>query len=505
MAINVNVLFTRLGKIAGAMRDINGFVGSGAPAPAAIWGSNPAGQSGANIRCMNDILVGIQNQLAVPFPELIAGTAYGVSQPLYQLQTSMPSAVLGALTYLQTLAQGVIIDTVNADIPTPDLTITTAMQELIRQMVSQTASVHSNQVSSTVTAGGGNVGNPAIVVSLVDEHGKNLEYAYNELLVLTTTSDQFDGGTAGSEVISIAAPVGSSTPSLDYRWPSGNGFASGFTGSLTVCDPTLSNGTGDGANLLNNSSFKGTWTTSQPQYWTTDVGSPVTNWQDGTSNAYAGTAHCFEFLGDGATLASIFQTFANQSTTGGNTSTLSPNTTFLFCARVKNSLASPATGVLAFSITDAAGNVLNDDAGNACTISYNLAAVANANYNAVTGAFRTPSSMPTTAIHFRIKLTTALANGRNVFIDYMALTQPTAQVYGGLYPGGPYIAAFRGSTDTVDFGPNPAVGDRWTVAITNDYGGLWQTWLWQTMNLPQLGIPVPSLGTAFTVAETAIS
>lgn len=503
MAIAISQLFTRLGKIAGAFRDINGFVGLGPPSPSAAWGSGPAGMSGSNIRCLDTILQNIQGQLQSPFPELLAGQAFGVSSPLYNLQTSLPSAVNGSLSYLQQLAQGVIIDTVNADVPLANQAINDAMKELIRQMVSQSSTIHSNGVTNTVTAGGGNTGNPTIVVSMVDAHGKNLEYAYNEQMTLTTTRDQFDGSTAGNETIGIVSPKGSVAPSNNYQWPdSTKGYGSGFSGSLTVVDPTQSNGSG--GNLLNNSSFKGTWTTNQPQYWTSDVGSAGTNWQDGTSTFYAGTAHSFQFIGDGSTLASVYQTFANQSTTGGNTSSVLPATVYLFCARVKLSAASPAAGVLAFSLTDASGNVLNDDTGTACTVSYDLKGVGNTSFNAVTGAFRMPTSMPTTAIRFRMKLTQALTSGRNVFIDYMALTAPTAQSYGGLYTGGPYMAAFRGSTDTIDNTTNPAGGDRWTVQISNDYGGLWQTWLWQTMNVPNLGIPIPS-AVSPTIGDNLIS
>lgn len=502
MSINMGNLFTRLGKIAGAYRAINGFVGSGPATPSASWGSGPSGISGANVRCLNDVLTAIQSQLQSPFPELLAGQAYGVSSPLYQLQTSLPSAVNGALSYLQSLAQGTILDTVNADVAIPGLTINTAVQELIRQMVSQSSSVHSNAVSSVVTAGGGNTGNPTIVVSLVDENGKNLEYAYNETMVLTTTRDQYDGATAGNETIAIVAPKGSVAPSSNWQWPSGNGYASGYSGTLTVVDPTQNNGSG--GNLLNNSSFKGTWTTNQPANWTTDVGSPGTNWQDGTTNNYAGTAHCFQFIGDGSTLASVYQTFANGAITGGNTTTLLPGAVYLFNAQIKLSNANPAAGVLAFSLTDGNGAVLNDNSGNPCTISVNLANVGNTSYNALSGAFRTPTIMPAN-VRLRMKLTTALTNGKNVYVDYMAITQPAAQAYGGLYTGGPYMAAFRGSTDSIDYVTNPAVGDRWTVAIKNDYGGVWQTWLWQNMNIPALGVPVPSSANSPTIADTLIS
>lgn len=507
MAIAIAQLFNRLGPIAAAFRSINGFVGTGPPSPSAAWGSGPSGMSGAKIRCLNDSLTAIQGQLQAPYPELLAGQAFGVSSPLYNLQTSVPSTISGALTYYQSLAQGVIIDAVNADVPIPNQNITTAMLELLRQMVSQAASVHSNAVSSVVTAGGGNTGNPSIVASLVDAHGKNLEYAYSETLTLQTTRDYFDGATAGNETIGIVAPKGSISPSLNYQWPSGNGYASGYTGSITVVDPTQSNGSG--GNILSNSSFKSTWAANLPPQWLTDVGSPGTNWQDGTSNNYAGTAHCFQFIGDSATLSSVYQSFANLNAgvavTNGNTTTLTPATTYLFRAKVKLSAPSPAAGVLAFSLTDGNGVVLNDDTGNPCTISVNLAGVGNANYNDLVGALRTPTSMPTTGVRLRMKLTTALSTGKSVFVDYVGMTQPTAQAYGGLYTGGPYLAAFRGSVDTIDYITNPVVGDRWTVAITNDYGGLWQTWLWQILNIPSLGVPVPSSANAPTISDGAIS
>lgn len=502
MAIQIPNLFTRLGKIAGSFRAINGFVGTGPPSPSAAWGSAPSGMSGANIRCLQDILNNVQGQLQTPYPELLAGQAYGVNAPLYNLQTSVPSAIAGATQYLQSLFQGTIMDAVNADVPIPGITINAAAQELIRQMVSQSATVHANSVGSSVTAGGGNTGNPTIVVSLVDAHGKNLEYAYNEAMTFTTTRDASDGATAGNETITIVAPKGSVQPSNDFHWPSGNGFASGYSGTLAIVDPLQSNGSG--GNLLSNSSFKTAWVSNQPPQWIADVGTAGTNWQDGTSNNYLTGAHCFEFLGDGSTLSSVYQSFANGGGTGGNTTTLLPATAYLFRAMVKLSAASPATGVLAFSLTDTSGNVLTDDTGNACTVSVALTGVGNTNYNALSGAFRTPTVMPT-GVRLRMKLTTALPSGKNVFIDGIGFTQPTAQAYGGLYSGGPYIAVFRGSVDSIDYVTNPTIGDRWTVNITNDYGGVWQTTLWQLLNLPSLGIPIPSSQNAPTLADTLVS
>ncbi len=500
MSINITNLYTRLGKIAGAYRSLMGMVGTNATSPSSKWGLTPGGVSGANVLCMGEMLTNIQTNVGGSNPELMAGGSYSVSAPLYQLQTSLPSAMTSALSYLQSLARGLVMDVVNADQFLPNLTADTAMRELIRQMISQSATVHANILGSSLTAGGGNTGNPDIVLSFIDAQGANLQYAYKEVMVLTTTRDVSDGATAGNETISVKAPAGSVAPQLNYLWPSGNGYCSGFQGTLTVVDPTQSNGAG--GNLLSNSSFKGTWTTNQPDRWTTDVGAAGTNWQDGTSNNYLGSSHCFEFLGDGATLSSIYQPFANNSVTGGNSSILTPETVYLFRAMYKMS-ATAAAGVLAFSLTDGSGTIINDNNGVPNTISINLATVGDTSYHALTGAFRTPTVIPS-AVRLRIKLTTALSNTKNVFLDGIGMTQPAQQTYGGIYLGGPYLAAFRGSTDTVDFNPNPTTGDRWTLSILNDYGGIWQMFLWQTFNLPQIGLPVPNTAVP-TQADTLIS
>lgn len=501
MAISISGLFGQLAPVASMMRTLMGMLGTTGPSPnSSAWGLTPGGMSGATVRNLNDMLNRIQTIVGTSNPDLMSGTTYGVSAPLFQLQTSLPQQIGQALSYLQSLAQGTIIKVVNADVPLSTLDIRTATIELVRQMISQSETVHANALSSTVTADAANTGNPTWVITFVDANGKNLQYAYKETMIAKTTRDYADGATAGNETIHLEAPAGQVSPALNYLWPSGNGYCSGFSGDLTVVDPTQSNGSG--GNLLANSAFKGTWTSNQPQYWTAGTGAAGTNWQDGTSNNYLSGAHCFEFLGDGSTLASIYQNFANASLTGGNTSTLLPDTVYHVRLMYKLSAASPAAGTLAVTLKDGSGNVVNDNSGTANRVSVNLAGVGNTNYNALSGSFRVPTNIPTSGLRIYLELTVALTNGKNVFIDALALTQPTQQTYGGLYPGGPYVSVHRGSTDTIDWTPNPANGDRWTVAIANDYGGVWQTWLWQVLNLPSIGTPIPNAQTGNTQSDS---
>lgn len=490
MAIDFNNFYACLATIASDFRNVNGLCGTKEPVPASVWGNTPGGISGGNIHCLDKMLTQVQGRVGTSYPELMSGGNYSVSSPLYQLQTSLPGAVSGALSYFQSLAAGLVMDIVNKDNFIPNLTIDVALREVVRQMVAQGTTVHLNTLSATVTAGGSNIGNPIIVVTFTDANGNALQYAYNETIVFQTTLDASDGATLGQETISATAPAGQVPPSLNYLWPSGNGYCSGYSGTFIVVDPTQSNGSG--GNLLNNSSFKGAWTSNLPANWVAGVGSPGTNWQDGTSNNYLPGAHCFEFLGDGATLASIYQNLANAGLTGGSTQSLTTETVYNINLYYKLSAANPATGILAFTLKDGAGNVVNDNKGNANRISVNLANVSDTAYHALNGSLRVPSNIPAAGLRVYLELTTALPSGKNVFVDGIALAQPAQQTYGGIYAGGPYISIFRGSVDTVDFVPNPVYGDRWTVLISNDYNGVIQTWMWQVFNLPGLGLVLPN-------------
>lgn len=72
--------------------------------------------------------------------------------------------------------------------------------------------------------------------------------------------------------------------------------------------------------------------------------------------------------------------------------------------------------------------------------------------------FRTPKLVPTTC-YLQVKVTTAIENGKTIYIDQLAmgLTEP-------LYNGGPSVAIFPGATKWV-------AGDGWTLTMANNRGG----------------------------------
>ncbi len=429
--------------------------------------------------------------------------------PFQNWQTTisgMDSSVQSQKSVLGQLAQQIVIQRVNNDVPQQNASsFQQAITEWIRQMQSQTSSVKQATVSSSVSAGAGNTGTATPYASLFDANGLLLEYSYAETMIMKCTQDQFTGATAGSEQITLTTKA-QATSNLSYLWPGG----SGLTSQLTVVDPTQ--GYGNGQNLIGGGSttvgaFKA-WTSSVPDGWTIllDGG----NISDGTSSAYAGLAHCLKFAGNtGGTNATtaLYQTFANGSITGGSTITLLPNTVYQFYAKVKADVV-PAAGAISFSLVNGSNAVVNNNAGNANTITTTVSGYGGTTYQTITGTFQTPTIMPTN-IRLLISATTHITTGSNVFVDYVALTQPASQNYGGLYQGGPYVSVFRGDVDCVNY-VSPTIGDTWSAIISNNYGSTSSTILNfnalfnQLFGMASLGLILPSSGSP-TIADSLIS
>ena len=101
-------------------------------------------------------------------------------------------------------------------------------------------------------------------------------------------------------------------------------------------------------------------------------------------------------------------------------------------------------------------SIINDENGTANSFTIDLTALTTS-YASRTGVFRTPSILPA-AIYLRMRLSTALTNGRSVYFDKASLGEMTQA-----YTSGPYLAVHAGS---IAF----EVGDLGTVAVTNSRG-----------------------------------
>ncbi len=451
-------LFTRVGKIIKVSRNLNGFRGDTLAVgdvndTAAVWGA-----SGPTVV---DAKTGY-DAIAAQYQSTLQSLCDG----LFTAKKNFRSSLDSAQTYLKTLAVNTVIEQVHADAVLPAKTLDLAMRELIRQMVGASATIDASTVTAAVSASGTNIGNATIVASVKSPTGVTREYCFPEVMDFKVTTDRF-GGTQGSEVITVRGelPVANT---LDYLWPGG----SGSTASITLTDATLDAQSGAGGNLLTNSDFE-TFTSNVPDGWTLLVGTAGTTVLKNVSVLYGTrSVASLQFTGDGGgTLSSIYQDISSE---------VEQSTVYAFNCYVKDSGAGLLAGVLKIDLIDGSNVVINDDAStaNSSTVAFGTT---TGTYAAFSGFFRTPTNLPTT-VRLRVSISTALTNAESMYVDDLALTKAIQ-----LYPGGPYGAAFRASTDVLK-------NDLWSVTIANNgyAGGTFQTAFEAFFGMRALGLQIPS-------------
>lgn len=481
--IGTNGLFTRIGRMAYLSRNLNGLRGANVPNPSSAWGSG-----GPTVDTFANAVELLANQYEANVGD--AALASGLSS----LLSSFRSSVASPITTMQALASATLIYMANADTPLASANLSNAMALLIKQMKTATTKyVLGNTVTATVTAGAGNVGNAVMTASVIGVDGVTLQYPFPETLTATVTSDGTRGSTANNEPISVTGTVANSDP-LDYLWPQGSGL-SGVT--LNVADPTQDNTSG---NLLTNSSFEVFTVANRPDQWTVLVGTLGTDIVRGATHR-EGT-YSISFVGDGATLSSISQVFDNDVTgTAGTldappvalpTSTI-PTGVFALSAWMYVDVV-PAAGVVKIDLIDGSGTIINDNAGTANTITRTVSTMTVTTWTNVTGYFRLPTVMPS-SVSLRIRVSTAITAGSIIFIDDVCLTRAVQ-----LYTGGPFVAAFAGTTDAI-------TNDSYSIAIANNLGnptasgGLFTEWFERFFGMRTLGMTLPVSGTT-QIAES---
>lgn len=308
-------------------------------------------------------------------------------------------------------------------------------------------------------AGGTNVGNGTMLLSLLDTDGRPLDYCLAETLTTTCTDDGYTGGgaTAGSEPFSVVGQLPSASI-YAYDYPQG----SGANTPVTTLDTSLTTGT-----IVIDGNFE-LWTGSVPNSpWVTVVGAGTIT--KGVS-PYTGTFNLV-ITGDGSTLTRIKQQV-----------TLLPNTVYAFNVYAKTD-GSVAAGSLRFSLVNYTTEaILNDNAATANTIIQAVSSLTSG-YTSIHGFFRTPAVLPTSdqGVGVMLYLTTAITNTEVLQIDALGL-QAATQVY----PGGPWVAMFTGSTDF-------ATGDVFTCVVANNSTiTTFSRQLSRYFDLPGLGLKIPS-------------
>lgn len=195
-----------------------------------------------------------------------------------------------------------------------------------------------------------------------------------------------------------------------------------------------------------------------------------------------GTAYCY----DGGR-ALEFDSNGSELTTINQRLQLQPSTVYAVNLWAIADVV-PAAGAITVDLVDGiGGTVIDDDAGTSNTVSFDADELDDTDWldlptlSGATPVFRTPAVLPP-VVYLRIRISTAVSSGTSVFLDRASLV-PMVQ----LYSGGPYVAAFAGSTP---FAPT----DRWAVVTTNDRGGVLLEWLHRNFDLARLGLRIPTDG-----------
>ncbi|HEY2840541.1 MAG TPA: hypothetical protein VGJ26_15400, partial [Pirellulales bacterium] len=258
-------LFTRLGKLIRAINVTNEFRG----------GSGSALTE--DLPTLIDTAISQVDGASVEIRNTYGGLLPALTQQIGGIDTT-PQA-------LQAAAQALLIQQVNDDTPLVSLDITTAISELITQMLAGAYYVTPCAVSASVTPGGGNVGNGVLVVSMKDANGFALENALAETIYFTPSSATQWG--ARGEVAASAR--------LSQTWPLGSGSNKTYT-TLDAISPS---------NKITNGSFETFTVANTPDSWVLQSGVAGSEFFSEATTVFAG-AMAIRLAGS-ATLADLRQ------------------------------------------------------------------------------------------------------------------------------------------------------------------------------------------------------
>lgn len=460
-------IFKRFGLLAGALANVKSLMGGTATTDVASGASMQTRGSNIETEALNSPAISAQ----------IDGHWTAISN----WRSSQASIFSSFRSYAEaTWNYQVQLD---AALPSADLTSTT--RELIRQMRGSADSIN----ASTTAAGaqtpiGSPTGNMVVVVSMKNKDGYLWQVPFAETLRFAAANDVATGGTARNETISVkGAPA--ITDKFAYNWPSG----SGCSVSVNLIDAQADNAKG---NSLTNGDFETFTTTNYPDNWIIQTGAATTDFLR-VATPYTQT-YALQIVGDGTANAAIAQEFNHAVSTtagaGGTPFQIKPNKQYAVHFKMRAS-AAPSAGVLRVALVDSAGTLIADNSATDNSFTVTLSTMTTS-YVSVSGTFRTPTVLPTDGIvRLQLKLTTATDAGKSLYIDDMGFAEMTP-----LYKGGPSVAVFAGSN-------NVAIGDSWTVAVTNTVGRM-AKYLEMLFNLNDKELIVPYSGSP-TVGDALIS
>jgi hypothetical protein len=423
-------LFTRLGKLAGALNDVNN------------WrGGTGAGQLA---KAITDALAQVDGDVAA-----IRATYSG----LYNALTAGQNGLTQVQQAAQTAAKNLLIAMANADTPLAQQTVPYALALLRTQMLAGGSYVNPNTVSATVTAGGSNTGNGAIVTGVRDAKGYQLDNALAETVAVTVTSDAANAGALQC--------LGTQTQPdpLSWLWPAG----SGLNQSLTSLDPA------NNSYLPSSSGAFDAFTANVPNGWTVAAGVAGTDF--GAAGSSFKGANALKLIGGGGGLTDLTQTLSG----------LTSRTPYAVGFWLKADVV-PASGNLIIDLYNGS-SVITDEAGNNCSLSIALNGITTS-YVAHGAVFTIADPLPAT-VTLRMRLSVVVPGGSNIFIDQ--LTFQPAQQLGTQLGDSIWAAACTGAADW-------ALRDTLSIAVANNRTCQWQQAFDRLFGCRALGFTLPTSG-----------
>jgi len=354
---------------------------------------------------------------------------------------------------------------VNRAFPLVPLTFVQSVQRVRAQMVATAQTIKRPTITSTVTAGGSNLGNTEIFVSNTNIYGDPLDTTYDETQTATCTSQ----GSGFSGTIGV---VGEPTvPTYSYLWPMGSGTSTALSIQNPATDGTITNSALDTFTVANT-----------PDDWTILNGAAGTTVFSSSGGGVRGD-DCVYLQSNGSSATQL-----SQEVTG-----LTTNTVYAVTFQAKMN-ANSASGNLVVQLYDPdAGAVIANDAGTDLSATYALnggAGELTTSYQLLTVFFSTPRQLPST-IQLRIGYGTAGVSTRQLFLCNVQVYAATA-LYGpsGTGTAGPFAVAVSNTLPS-------AVNDTWSIVFTNDYGnppgGTTFCWVLQRLyDFRSLGLYLPS-------------
>ena len=432
-------LFTRLGKLVGALNDVNTFRGGTS--------------SGQLVKATQDALAQVDGDIPT-----IRNTYAGLLTALTAGQNSL-TAYQSAI---QTAAKNLLIAMANADTPLVQQTVPYALALLRTQMLANGNYVNPNTVTATVTPGGSNTGNGAIVCGTRDAKGYQLDNLLAESIAVTCTADAAAAGTLQFSGAAIQPDT------LSWLWPAG----SGCNKSLTSVDPA--NNTG----VMAGGAFD-SFTSNLPSGWTATLGTAGTDF-GAAGSSYKG-ANALKLIGGTGVLTDLTQTLTG----------LSSRTPYAVNLWLKADVV-PASGTLIVDLYNGS-SVIQDEAGNNCSLSIALNGITTS-YVAHGAVFTIADPLPAT-VTLRLRLSVAVPGGSNIFVDQM--TFQTATQLGTNLGDTIWAAVATGSSDW-------ALRDTLTVATANNRTEPWQAAFDRLFSARSLGFTLPTSGSSL-ISDALIS